>query len=307
MTSNNEINKNNNTFASNDAKDDELKVINLDFNDNDCCVRDEEEGEEGEEESKATMEDWHQQFNTTDEELMQENYENCKFQLETNYELWTHEELQLFAEQIQIYEASHLATDYDESVKLWQARDHSLENYVSPWTQDWTQEEHQKFAEQIQASSHLSTDYDDAVNLWKSHGLSQEQYDAHLVYENAVNELEAYYELGEDEEDLEYETTLKTIIETFEKEMDEKDAAEAKADDENDWWMDANDCCESSDNEEGDDDDEDEEDEGEEDEGEEDEGEEEEDRDSKINFEDWMEAKREEDMESARQNAMDDR
>ena len=281
MTSNNEIN--NNTFASNDAKDGELKVINLDFNDNDCCVRD-EEGEEGEEESKATMEDWHQQFNTTDEELMQANYENCKFQLEFNVAPWTHEELHLFTEQIQIYEASHLATDYDEAVKLWQARDHSLENYVSPWTQDWTQEEHQKYAEQIQASN-ASSDYDEAVNLWKSHGLSQERYDAHLVYENAVNELEAYYELGEDEEDLEYETTLKTIIETFEMEMAERLAAEAKADDENDWWMNSNDCCEFSDNEEGD----------------------EVDEDSKTNFEDWMDAKREEDMEFAIENAMDDR
>jgi hypothetical protein len=226
MTSNNEINKNNNTFASNDAKADELKVINLDFNDNDCCVRED---------------DWHHQFNTTDKEIMQENYENCKFQLEYNSELWTQEDLQIFAKQ-------------------------------------------------IQASSHLeptnaSTDYNASVNLWQTHGLTHQQYDAQLVYDNAVGELEAYYEFGE--EDPEYETTLKTIIETFEKQMDEQLAAEAEADDENDWWMDANDCCESSDNE----DEEDEDDEA----------------DLRTKFEDWMEAKREEDMEFARQNAMDDR
>ena len=229
MTSNNEINNNNTTDAFG-----ELKVTNLDLNDNDCCycVRDiegEGEGEEGE--SKATMEDWHQQFNTTDEELMQSNYENCKFQLDYNTYVWTQEELQMFAEQIQIYEASHLASDYD-----------------------------------------------DAVNLWQTHGLSQEQYDAQLVYENAVGELEAYYDLGE-EEDPEYETTLKTIIETFEKQLDEDLAARAKADDENDWWMDAVDGNNDFNEDANEDNDE---------------------------YEDWLEAKREEDMESARQNAIED-
>ncbi len=220
MTSNNEIN--NNAFASTDAKDEELKVTNLDINDNDCCycVRD--------------IEDWNQHFNTSDKDLIQENYENCKFPVESNAVPWTQEDLYLFAQQIQAYEAK---------------------------------------------IPHASPDYKEAVNLWQKYGLSQEQYDAHLVYENAVGELEAYYALGEEEEDWEYENALKTIIETFENQMDERSAKNAKADDDNDWWMDAVDGNNDFNEDANEDNDE---------------------------YEDWLEAKKEEDMESARQDANDD-
>jgi len=203
MTSNNEIN--NNTFASNDAfvstdsyastdaKADELKVTNLNFNNNDCCIREEEKEEE----------EWRQQFDTTDEEQMKDNYENCKFQLDYNSEPWSTAELTLFLKQVQDYEASHL-----EPVCF-------------------------------------SSEYDDAVNLWNKYGLTHQQYDAYLVYENAVCELKAYYDLGED--DAEYENTLKIIIDTYETQMDADLDAQKKAEDANDWWINSNDCCGISD------------------------------------------------------------
>ena len=159
MTSNNEINNNNtDAFASTDAKDDELKVTNLDLNDNDCCY------------CARYIEDWNHHFNTFDKDLIQENYENCKFPVEYNAVPWTHKDLYYFAKQIQAYE-------------------------------------------------------------------------------------------------------------TFEKQMDEDLAARAKADDENDWWMDAVDGNNDFNEDANEDNDE---------------------------YEDWLEAKKEEDMESARQNANED-
>jgi hypothetical protein len=121
--------------------------------------------------------------------------------------------------------------------------------------------------------------YDEGVSLWANFGLRKEQYDAHIVYENARADLEDYYNnRNKDNEDDEYENSLKTIIETFETEVDQARAEQDRLDDENDWWISA------------------------------DAGPlEEEEEEEEVSFEDWMESRKEEVAQFERENALDDR
>ncbi len=123
--------------------------------------------------------------------------------------------------------------------------------------------------------------YEEGVSLWEQFGLSKEQYDAQIVYDNACADLEDFYynrnyEDEKDDEEIEYENSLKTIIETFETEMDQARAEQERLDDENDWWYSAEVVPLEEEEED-------------------------------VSFEDWMEKRKEEVAQFECENAMDDR
>lgn len=134
--------------------------------------------------------------------------------------------------------------------------------------------------------------YEEGVSLWAQYGLSKENYDAHIVYDNACADLEYYYNNRdyEDEQDDEYENSLKTIIETFEAEIKEAEEEQERLDNENDWWVSSVPSLDEEDDEEDEEDDE-----------------EDEEDDEEVSFEDWMESRKEEVAQFERENAMDDR
>ena len=98
-------------------------------------------------------------------------------------------------------------------------------------------------------------------------------YRWYVQYGHARNE-----EDEKDDEEIEYENSLKTLIETFETEFKEAEEEQDRLDDENDWWYSANTVPL-----------------------------EEEDDEEKVSFEDWMEKRKEEVAQFERENAMDDR
>jgi len=159
----------------------------------------EDEESEDDEESIAGFQ---RQFNEANEQQQLENYENCKFQLDFNREMWSARVLECFQHYIEGYEAEKRMPDY-----------------------------YNRFA----------TKYAEGVKLWAKFGLSKEQYDAQIVYDNAVSELDSYnlscLEAREDNPEPEYELSLRTIIETFELQMEQESAAQAKKEDESDWWI----------------------------------------------------------------------
>jgi hypothetical protein len=229
----------------------------------------ENDGEENDEEDVAIFQ---RQFNEANERQQLENYENSKFQLECNREMWSQRVLECFQQYVERYEAEKgIPTDYNR----------------------------------------FATKYAENVKLWAKFGLSKEQYDAQIVYDNAVSELASYQrfciETREENPEPEYELSLRTIIETFELQMEQESAAQAKKEDESDWWIESVDW--SATIEPGviskyqdmmlsiKEDDEDEVvDDAEDDTAEDDEDE---------RYKDFMENQREEDLESARQNLLD--
>lgn len=159
----------------------------------------ENDGEENDEEDVAIFQ---RQFNEANERQQLENYENSKFQLECNREMWSQRVLECFQQYVERYEAEKgIPTDYNR----------------------------------------FATKYAEGVKLWAKFGLSKEQYDAQIVYDNAVSELASYQrfclETREENPEPEYELSLRTIIETFELQMEQESAAQAKKEDESDWWI----------------------------------------------------------------------
>ena len=155
--------------------------------------------EENDEEDVAIFQ---RQFNEANERQQLENYENSKFQLECNREMWSQRVLECFQQYVERYEAEKgIPTDYNR----------------------------------------FATKYEEGVKLWAKFGLSKEQYDAQIVYDNAVSELASYQrfclETREENPEPEYELSLRTIIETFELQMEQESAAQAKKEDESDWWI----------------------------------------------------------------------
>ena len=113
--------------------------------------------------------------------------------------------------------------------------------------------------------------------MWAKFNLSEKQYDGQVVYNNACADLEDYYNnRNKDNEDDEYENSLKTIIETFEAEIKEAEEEQDQLDDENDWWISADAVPLEEEEEE-------------------------------VSFEDWMESRKEEVAQFERENANDDR
>jgi len=168
----------------------------------DRAAEDEESEDDELEDDEESVAGFQRQFIEGNEQNKLENYENCKFQLDFNREMWSARVLECFQHYIERYEAENRMPDY-----------------------------YNRFA----------TKYAEGVKLWAKFGLSKEQYDAQIVYDNAVSELDSYHlsclEAREDNPEPEYELSLRTIIETFELQMEQESAAQAKKEDESDWWI----------------------------------------------------------------------
>lgn len=126
--------------------------------------------------------------------------------------------------------------------------------------------------------------YQDGLALWLSHGLTKAQYDANREYESNVAALNAFYLEPDYQSHPDYENRLLAAIKKFEDDFDAQQKEQDLKDEQNDWWKGyvvADDIQEVVDPYE-------------------------EYEPEQESFEDWCERKREENLEDARQNAIDD-
>ena len=119
--------------------------------------------------------------------------------------------------------------------------------------------------------------YQKGLALWLSYGLTKAQWDANREYESNVAALNAFYKEPDYQSHPDYENRLQAAIKKFEDEFDAQQKEQDLKDEQNDWWKE---CEEVNEYEDFD--------------------------PEQESYEDWLERKREENMEDARQNAIDD-
>jgi hypothetical protein len=121
--------------------------------------------------------------------------------------------------------------------------------------------------------------YKAGLAMWISHGLTKVQYDANREYESNVKSLNAFYRELDYQSHPDYENRLKAAIKKYEDDFDAQQKEQDLKDEQNEWWIDPEMMHQV-----------------------------EEDYEPEVeSFEDWQERMREENMESARQNAIDER
>jgi len=97
-----------------------------------------------------------------------------------------------------------------------------------------------EFCREKEVASVEDTEYMEGLSVWLKFGLTKEQYDATIEYEKNCKIFNQYLdELNEESgEDPVFIQELEAKIKAFQDAYETKQEADAKADDENDWWID---------------------------------------------------------------------
>ena len=147
--------------------------------------------------------------------------------------------------------------------------------YEAEMSAKWEADEH--YNDYERAREEEDEAYQKGLEMWLRYGLTKAQYDANREYEANVKALNAFYRELDYQSYPDYENRLIAAIKKFEDDFDAEQREQALKDEQNEWWIDPE-VVEDVDDFE----------------------------DRMESYEDWLERKREENLEAERQNAIDD-
>ncbi len=224
---------------------------------------------------------WAQYIDAMNEEARYQAYLDKKYQWDFPKNNMSEWDLMFLKDELDGYEAEFDAR-HQENEQLWKViyEDHKYE--LEQCRSDWTAKELEFFQEKVDEyeAAHGINQKSVPEAMWLEYGLTKEQYEAHQEYLENCGDLTAFYLEHDYASNPDYENRLKAEIKKFEDEWNAQKAAAEIAEDNNDWWMDEKYAKEAA-----------------EDDAlcvaQEDE--------SEATFEDWLERKKEEEMDNCRQ------
>ena len=190
-------------------------------------------------------------------------------------------DMMLLKDEIEEYE-KEFAAKREESEQTWKViyEDHKYE--LDYCRSDWTAKELQFFQKKVDEyeAAHGINQKCEPEEIWLEYGLTKEQYEANQEYETNCGDLAAFYLEPDYANYPDYGNRLKAAIKKYEDDWNAQRAAELVADDNNDWWMDEkyakeavedDSMCVAQEDE------------------------------SEVSFEDWLESKKEEEINDRRE------
>jgi len=189
---------------------------------------------------------WAQYIEAMKEESLQAE-EEARYQTYLgNKNLWDFPEdgmsqwdMMLLKDEIEEYE-KEFAAKREESEQTWKViyEDHKYE--LDYCRSDWTAKELQFFQKKVDEyeAAHGINQKCEPEEIWLEYGLTKEQYEANQEYETNCGDLAAFYLEPDYANYPDYEIRLKAAIKKYEDDWNTQRAAELVAEDNNDWWID---------------------------------------------------------------------
>jgi len=188
---------------------------------------------------------WAQYIEAMNEEAKEQEEARYQAYLDKKY-LWdfpknnmSEWDLMFLKDELDEYDAEFDAK-HQEKEQTWKViyEDHKYE--LEQCRSDWTAKELEFFQEKVDEyeAAHGINQKCEGESIWLEYGLTKDQYEAHQEYLGNCGDLTAFYLEPDYASNPDYENRLKDAIKKYEDEWNAQIVTAEIAEDNNDWWMD---------------------------------------------------------------------